>query len=216
MPCCRGQNYDTLFNPKAAAKELRKYERKGPVGPTRRLLHALRSLGGDFESLLDIGGGVGVLQHEFALHGASIVAVDASVAYLDVIRNEARARGYSDRQTIVEGDFVDAGKGLEPTDVVTLDKVVCCYPDMPALVSSSAAKARRAYGIVILRDSWWVRLGATVANLLMRLMRWEFRAFVHPPQAIDAVLNTAGLRLRHNDPGVLWVVRVYERHSALS
>ncbi len=144
------------------------------------------------------------------------MAVDASVAYLDVIRSEARARGYSARQTIVEGDFVDVGQSLEPTDVVTLDKVICCYPDMPALVSSSAAKARRAYGIVIPRDSWWVRLGATLANLLMRLTRREFRGFVHPHHAIDAVLNKAGLRLRHNDPGLLWVVRVYERHIALS
>ena len=34
-------------------------------------------------------------------------------------------------------------------DVVVLDKVICCYPDMPALVQASAAKARRLYAIVV-------------------------------------------------------------------
>ena len=44
-------------------------------------------------------------------------------------------------------------------DVVTLDRVICCYPDMPALVDASAAHARRLFGFVAPRERWLTRIG---------------------------------------------------------
>jgi hypothetical protein len=35
---------------------------------------------------------------------------------------------------------------------------------MPALVRLSVAKARRRYGLVYPRDTWWIRAGAVVLN----------------------------------------------------
>ena len=45
------------------------------------------------------------------------------------------ARQLHDRVRYEVGDFVALAPDVEPADVVALDRVVCCYPDMAALVS---------------------------------------------------------------------------------
>ena len=64
-------------------------------------------------------------------------------------------------------------------DVVVLDKVILCCPDMPALVQASAAKARRLYAIVVPRDRWSI-VWASGHDRLLTLLRLGFRSFVHP------------------------------------
>jgi hypothetical protein len=213
MACCQGQDYDRMFDAKQARKDLRAYQKKGPRGATRRLLAALSARLEDGFSLLDIGGGVGVVQHELARAGAvSVTAVDASHAYLDQLDAEAQRQGYRDRQTLVEGDFVAVATEIPAATVVTLDKVICCYPDMQQLVAASAAKAKRLYAIVIPTDRWWLRVGSRIANFVVsRILGWQFRSFVHSHRAIDAVCAAQGLVPSATDPGWLWHVRIYER-----
>src|ERR1044071_3410971 len=98
MPCCHGQDFDRMFDAQRARKDLRTYSERGPRGATRRLLDVvLASLverGTPGFTHLDIGGGVGVLQHELAHHGAvHTTAVDASHPYLEVLRQTAADRG---------------------------------------------------------------------------------------------------------------------------
>jgi magnesium-protoporphyrin O-methyltransferase len=215
MPCCQGQDYDKMFDAKNARKELKRYERRGPVGETRRLLDALRPLVATMPgfSHLDIGGGVGVLQHELVDVGSSLTtAVDASLPYLNVLENAAKERGYVERQIRVAGDFTDVADDVEEATVVTLDKVICCYPYMPALVRSSARRATRIYGIVLPKDAGWVRVGSKVANWFFRtILRWKFQSFVHPLREVDRLVEGEGLTLRTEDTGLFWSVRVYVR-----
>src|SRR5262249_59124568 len=91
--------------------------------------------------------------------------------------------------------------------IVTLDRVICCYPDMLALVGQSVAKAVKLYGAVYPRDTWWVRAIRTVANLALRLLRNPLRLFIHPTAAVDAVIRGSGLAPRfHRDVGYWQVV----------
>ena len=88
-----------MFDARTANKELRAYEKRGARGATRRLLDALqaslRASGSDSFTHLDIGGGVGVLQHELAGSGATrTTAVDASQPYLELLQRAATERGY--------------------------------------------------------------------------------------------------------------------------
>ena len=212
MPCCRGQNYDRLFGARTARKELRAYRKRGPRGATARLLNLLRAARPDHPSLLDIGGGVGVIPQELLKTGASqVTSVDASAAYCATIEDIAREQGNAGRWVAIDGDFVERAVDVPPADVVTLDKVICCYPDMPALVSESAQKAKRLYGIVVPRDDWWMRLAAKVGNSIFRLLRFEFQGFVHPLAEIDAVAEQAGVRIRATTSYWIWSVRVYDR-----
>ena len=220
MPCCKGQNYDRMFDARTANKELRAYEKRGARGATRRLLDALhaslRASGSDSFTHLDIGGGIGVLQHELAGSGATrTTAVDASQPYLELLQRAATERGYEARQVRVEGDFADVAGDIEPSTVVTLDKVICCYPDLPALVSASAAKATKLYGIVVPRDGAVVRAVVRIGNWVIRnVLRWEFQGFIHSLRAIDDLCTEQGLTLDTDDPGLLLCVRVYRRAAS--
>jgi 2-polyprenyl-3-methyl-5-hydroxy-6-metoxy-1,4-benzoquinol methylase len=204
-----------MFGERTAARDLKRYRRRGPSKPTRVLLDALRARGVQGASVLDIGGGVGAIQHELLDAGAeAATGVDASPAYLKAAGEEARRRGHADRVNHREGDFVALADRVAPADVVTLDRVICCYPDMDALVGRSAERARRLYGLVYPRDAWWTRLAFRCVNLGLRTARREFRVFVHHTEAVDAVATARGLtRGLQRTAGPVWQVAVYERTS---
>jgi magnesium-protoporphyrin O-methyltransferase len=209
-----------MFDARRARKDLRAYSKHGARGATRQLLDAvraaLRKAGTAQFTHLDIGGGVGVLQHELARDGAGhTTAVDASRPYLELLRKAAAERHYDARQTRIEGDFTEVANRVEPATVVTLDKVICCYPDMVTLVRASTRKAILLYGIVVPRDTAWVRGSMRLVNwLLRRVLRRQFRAFAHSHLAIDRVCAEEGLNLDRDHPGLLWCVRLYRRASA--
>ena len=222
MPCCQGQDFDRMFDARRARKDLRTYSKRGARGATRRLLDAVltsvRERGPADFTHLDIGGTVGVLQHELARDGAvqHTPAVDASRPYLEVLRQAAAERGYEARQTRIQGDFAEVADRVEPATVVTLDKVICCYPDMVTLVRASACKATALYGIVAPRDTAWVRAAVGLANwsLLRRALRRQFQAFAHSHRAIDRLCAEEGLCLDRDDSGMWWCVRLYRRVAA--
>jgi SAM-dependent methyltransferase len=163
-------------------------------------------------TLLDIGGGVGAIHHELLDAGAvSAVHVDASPAYIDAARDEATRRGHLEGVEFVEGDFVTLAPGIAPADVVTLDRVICCYPEMPAIVGAAADKAQRVLGAVYPPNVWWMRVAAWCINYVMRLRESEFRVFVHATDAIEAVLKEHGLEQATKKRMLLWVVATYTR-----
>jgi magnesium-protoporphyrin O-methyltransferase len=212
--CCQCRGIESQFDGREAARKLARYRQHGPERSTRILLDALLAEGVAGLSLLDIGGGVGAIQHALLDAGASgAVDVDAAGAYLDAAREEGRRRGLGDRVRYVHGDFVERAAEIEPADIVTLDRVICCYPDMPALVSASAARARRLYGLVYPRDTWWVAAGTMVVNAAFWLQRTPFRVFKHPTAAMDALLRGHGLEQRLARDAGPWQVALYARPS---
>src|SRR5262249_53434929 len=126
---------------------------------------------------------------------------------------EAERRGHASRVDFVHGDFAEIGAALSRADVVTLDRVICCYPDMPRLVSSSAEKCRRLYGAVYPRDAWWVRMGIIITNRLMQLKRSPFRTYLHSPASIDALLRSRGFTRIAFHRTIAWEVAIYETRT---
>jgi magnesium-protoporphyrin O-methyltransferase len=176
------------------------------------LLDAITPSGVTGATFLDIGGGVGAIQHALMRAGAaSGTSVDASPAYLHAARDEATAQGYVDRMRYVEGDFVDASGEVHAADLVTLDRVVCCYPDMPALVDASASRARRAYGLVYPRDTAAARVALRLLNLVLWMSRNPFRAFVHPTEAVEARVRSHGFERSYHARWTIWQVAVFTR-----
>jgi len=217
MDCCSPGDspFDRQFDARNAAEHLRAYRRRGPVGLTRALIEALAAGGLDGLTVLDIGGGAGAVHHELLRSGAAAaVDVDASRAYIAAARGEAERQGHADRVRYVAGDFVALADGLEPADLVALDRVICCYPDMAALVGRSAALARRRYGLVFPRDSRLGRLGVAVLNARLRLSRSSFRAYVHSTAEVDAILASQGLVKRLHRTTLIWQLALYERPAA--
>jgi 2-polyprenyl-3-methyl-5-hydroxy-6-metoxy-1,4-benzoquinol methylase len=212
MDCPHCQGADKLFSNDRANQDLREYRSHGPGKTTRLLIDALKSAGIKGLTLLDIGGGVGVIQHELLKNEvSSATAVDASSAYLQTAQQEAKRQGHADRVTYHHGDFVELAPQLPQADIVTLEKVLCCYPDLGALVNLSSGRARKFYGVVFPRDTWWMKIGGRLINLIFQLQRNPFRFFVHRTEEIEALLRANGLERRYYDRTIFWQVAVYGR-----
>ncbi|MCH8309039.1 MAG: methyltransferase domain-containing protein [Chloroflexi bacterium] len=213
MPCRQCRGIEKFFDDREARSELKSYHKKGPSAATRQLLDAIseREVVKD-KTLLDIGGGIGAIQHELLKVGArSAVSVDASSAYANVSRDEARRQGHADRITQHLGDFVELAESIEPADIVTLDRVICCYHDANNLLRRSSDRATRLLGLVYPGDGWLFRVGARLLNLGLRLRRSDFRVFVHPNSLVSAIMEGNGFRRVFYRKNLIWQVMLYER-----
>jgi magnesium-protoporphyrin O-methyltransferase len=215
MPCAQCSAIEEQFDAPTARAQLRKLRRRGPDRTTRMLLDDLRSvMAGEYSAglLLDIGAGIGAIHHTLLDQGIErAIHVDASSAYLDAAREEAERRGHRDRVEFRRGDFVELAAEVPVADVVTLDRVICCYPEMRELVTRAGERARTLFGAVFPREGWWVRLGLAAINAFMTLRRSTFRVHLHSPAEIDAILRSLGLRRRTLRRTLTWEVVVYER-----
>src|SRR5207248_22753 len=98
MDCCQCKGIETLFDQKEAKKRLKAYRKDGAAKTTRMLIEALQAEGIKGMTLLDIGGGVGAIQHDLLRAGIERATdVDASAAYVKAAQNEAERQGHADR-----------------------------------------------------------------------------------------------------------------------
>lgn len=208
--CC---GLEKIFNEREARRELRNYERKGAPKSTQLLVDALKKAGVAGSNLLDIGGGIGIIQHELIPAGVrSVHNVEASSAYIKISREEAERSGFSDRVEYKFGNFVELAGEVESTDIVTLDRVICCYPDMKSLVGLSAEKAKKLFGVVFPRDTWWIKLAVGAFNRVYPLLSGTgYKSYVHPTSTFDEILKARGFTRRFFQKTMIWQVMVYAR-----
>jgi magnesium-protoporphyrin O-methyltransferase len=186
-----------------------KYRRRGLDATARTLFGFLRGRG---ETVLEIGGGVGELEIELLRAGATrAVNVELSRAYEREGERLVAESGLGGRVEWRYGDLAVERDLADAADVVVMHRVVCCYPDMPALVSVAADKTRRALALSFPRNVWFVRFGARFVNGWYRLRRSAFRFYVHRPDAIVRVAGEHGLRSVDAHTGRIWQVAAFAR-----
>jgi Methyltransferase small domain len=217
MVCCTGYcAAEELFNRKMAERDVRRYRRRGADRTTRLIVEELRRWPLEGRRLLDVGGGIGVIGRELAASGlASATIVEASPAYLEFARRETGSQ-YGSRPTqFILGDFAAIAGTLPDAEVVTLDRVVCCYPDAEALLVAGAGRARELLAFTYPRDRWYVRTMFALLNFGLRLARKKFRAFVHAPERMAAVLEASGLVRATQRQTLVWLLDVYHREGGI-
>jgi tRNA1(Val) A37 N6-methylase TrmN6 len=203
---------DHQFNEKKATEELKRYRTKGPGSTTRLLQQGLEHAGALRGTLLDIGSGIGSLTFGLLERGVtSAVAVDASSAYNAVARQEAARIGRADAVRFVHADFVSVASKLPAAILVTLDRVVCCYPSYEALLNAAVRHAEQSLALSYPRDIWYVRFGVMLENAQRRLTKNPFRTFVHPAARMEGLIRSAGFELSTRQETWMWSVDVYTR-----
>ena len=212
MSCSQCVGIEREFDQKLTTKELQQYRSEGPIKATQLLIDALLAEGISNMTLLDIGGGVGVIQHELLKAGVSnCISVEAAQAYIKAAKEEAKRQGHADRIKHLHGDFVDLAKDIPQCDIVTLDRVVCCYHDGKALVEKSVALTKSLYGLVYPLDNWSSRIAGFMENMGHRLHRSPFRFFVHSPKMVEEILRKRGFERKFYRESGMWQIVVY-RH----
>ena len=205
---------DQQFNEKKATGELKRYHTRGPRPTTRLLQESIEQTGALNGTLLDIGSGIGSLTFRLLESGAThAVAVDASSAYNVVARQEAARLGRADAVRFVHADFVVVAPHLPAATVVTLDRVVCCYPSYEALLNPALRHAEKCFALSYPRDVWYVRLGVLLENAQRRLTKNPFRTYVHPAVRMETVIRSAGFKLCTRRETWMWSIDVYTRHG---
>ena len=202
--CCDPTDYRRLFSRKYASRDAHRYRRRG----LSRTARALVDLAGDVRGLtvLDVGGGIGAIELELLAGGAErATSVELSGGYEEAAAALLTERGLSDRVDRRVADFVSEGDAVEQHDLVVLHRVVCCYPDVDALMRAASEHARGRLVLTYPQEHLWMRLGLRAINLWLRLSRCGFRTYVHPIARILGAAEAHGLTLeRRERQGFLW------------
>lgn len=207
--CCEPRVYERMFGAKQAQLAARRYRSRGLGGTSRDLVELAGDVAG--ASVLEVGGGVGAIELELLAAGAArATGVELSGEYEEEAQKLLAERGFDDRVERRVGDFVT--EPVEPHDVVVMHRVVCCYPDVDALVGAAASRAERRLLLTYPQERSLTRAGIRVINVFMRLSRSDFRVFVHPVTRIGAAAGEHGLVLaERRRRGLFWESAAYER-----
>lgn len=208
--CC---GIEKLFNEKKARKQLKKYQKKGIKGPTKILVDFLKRQELSNLSLLDIGGGIGAIQSELLKAGVSkSTDVDASPGYMKIAKENAANHQQSEQVSYVEGDFTDKHQVVASHDIVTLDKVICCYPNADALLNNSLDKSSKYYALVFPKDTFLAKFGGKTLNFLLRLINHGYQSYLHSPKWVKAEIENKGFKSIYSDTTFMWHVWVFEKN----
>jgi magnesium-protoporphyrin O-methyltransferase len=188
------------------------------AGVTVPLLEALEEAGVRDRTVLDIGCGIGDVATGSLLKGATrAYGVELSPRAVREARRLAAERGVGDRATFTVGD--GAKVDLPESDVVVLNRVFCCYPDIDTLLGRSLAAARHVYAFTAPPSNGVLgalaRFQTRCSNVYYR---WRdakfhgFRVFVHDLERVDARLRSAGfVPVRRERRRFAWQLAVYAR-----
>ena len=218
MGCnCSEVGLDEVFNARFARRDARRYRKKGLPARARELVRLIeQNLPIKGHSTLEGGAGAGALTVELARRGAeSALALDAIPYITQFGPALARDFGVSERAHFVTADFANLPADTPAADIVILDRVVCCYPDVDALLGAATDKATRIVGLVYPRDIWWNRVVGRLMNAWSWLTRDATRWYLYRTDRVDGIMRRAGFAGREVTRDWIWQVVLYRRGSAV-
>ncbi|MGH7759932.1 MAG: class I SAM-dependent methyltransferase [Candidatus Dormibacteraceae bacterium] len=210
--CCTPKGYRQIFSENNARAEANRYRRKGLDLTSKRIVELIKYRGVEGKTILEVGGGIGAIEIELLKAGVTrTVNVELTPTYETAAGELLVESGLGDRVERLVMDFAEAGVEVQPADVVVMNRVICCYPDMPKLAGAAADRANGMLVMSFPNRCWWTRLGLTLANFGFRVIRLQFRVFLHPPAQILAAVEQRGFKTSFNQPGLLWQLVALER-----
>jgi magnesium-protoporphyrin O-methyltransferase len=182
------------------------YRKKGLGETSTAIIEGLNGRGLQGSTVLELGCGVGALMVELVRKGAvSASGVDLSPKMIQLAQALAGEAGLSKSVTFEVGDA--AVKELRKSDIVILDAVLCCYPDVATLVTNSSSAAKKFYAFAVPDDG---RLATRVLKPMLPLQRMLFRRsgfrfFIHPTKRIAETLEARGFKqVSKSSAGWIW------------
>jgi magnesium-protoporphyrin O-methyltransferase len=180
----------------------------------RMLLGLLGDLGARRPTVLELGCGSGALTVELVARGAVRAdAVDLSPDMIAAARRRAEEAEVVDRVSFKLGDA--ALVELERHDWVVLDRVICCYPRVEALLANATRAATERICFTVPTSRGWRGVFNKVAWAVDNVPAWLTRkscpTFVHDISRIERVLARAGFARAREDRLGLWYAAVWDR-----
>lgn len=208
--CCGAEQF---FDLKVAQKKMKNFKRKGAGSITKKLLKLLLLQDLKGKTLLDIGGGIGAIQWTFLENGGEETTdVDASTEYLKVAEAYAVEINFNEKAHFMQGDFIDKADEIHKHDFVTLDKVVCCYPDYKSLLGLALDKCNESVALTFPLGGPISKFIARIENIYFYFKKNQFRTYVHSPADMEKFIVAKGFTAVHKKILFPWHVQVYKRN----
>jgi 2-polyprenyl-3-methyl-5-hydroxy-6-metoxy-1,4-benzoquinol methylase len=210
--CCSPKGYRWIFSERSARAEAKRYRRKGLDPTSRRIVELLKQQGVEGRTVLEVGGGIGAIQIELLKAGAvRAMSIELTPTYEEAASDLLKESGLEAKAERRVMDFATADGAVPKADIVILNRVICCYPDMPRLARAAADHTAEMLVLSYPRLTWWTRAALKAGNFGLRLARREFQVFLHPPQLILGASEERGLRTVFDRPGAFWTVAALRR-----
>ncbi|MDZ7345044.1 MAG: methyltransferase domain-containing protein [candidate division KSB1 bacterium] len=216
MTCCAPtssnlEGTNQFFNTQARRME-KYFRKKGLRKEQRYLVEGIRRNGIDHGKILEIGCGVGGLHLSLLKDGAGqATGFDISEKMIETARRLAAEMGLQERTQYWQGDFVARHDQAPLADITILDKVICCYENVSALIAYSAGKTRRIYAVSYPRESALVRRVMQASIFFLKLFRMPFHPYYHPPEQIQKWIIAEGFEKIYEQETFIWLIQVYQR-----
>src|SRR5438094_7149788 len=96
--CCTPKGYRWVFSERSARAEAKRYRRKGLDATSRRIFDFVKKQGVEGRTVLEVGGGIGVIQIELLKAGAArAVSVELTPTYEEEATALLREMGLEER-----------------------------------------------------------------------------------------------------------------------
>ena len=219
MPPTRNEVEEALaeeFDDSTACDYCCRYKREGLSRSSRILMNWLVGEGVSGKKIVDLGCGPGAFAMETLKNGAaSCVGIDLSPAMIRKASELAAERGYQDRAKFELGNAALAD--LPVSDVVVMDKVICCYPEADPLLKNASSASGMLIGFIVPRDEgvwkWPLRIATYAGNLVQKIRRRKLSWFyIHPLKTINDALVEAGFVRERKAASRIWLVFLYKRN----
>ena len=164
-------------------------------------------------SVLELGCGTAALGVALLEMGAArLTGIDLSPASIDLARQRADAAGFAEAATFEVGNAV--ATTAHPHDWVILDRVICCYGDVEALVGRAISLAGDRIAISVPESRGW--RGLVNRPLWLAEFAWDrwqggCRGYVHDLRRVERNLAAAGFTPAASDRIGLWHIGIYDR-----
>jgi methyltransferase family protein len=148
---------------------------------------------------------------------ASIIGFDLSSAAIQEANGYAKESGLGERAKFEVGD--GAVVQMPSSDIVVMDKVLCCYPDYDALLRNASDASKQMLGFIVPRDEGWMkpfmRCGAAMINLVERLRKTGFKFYLHPLGTIHRQLVEKGFHPAEKAKSRVWLIYLYKKSDTI-
>ena len=190
-----------------------RYKNKGLSRSSKLLLRFILDNKVRDRSILDLGCGAGGLSFELLKEGAcNAVGFDLSPKMIGAATELARADGFESRAKFQLGN--GATSELPESDIVVMDKVLCCYSEWKPLLKNAIKASRVMIGFTVPRDVGVTKLPFRIALSVVNYFqgrRGGVLFYLHPLGSVDKTLRDSGFSRLRKQTSRFWLVFLYSR-----
>lgn len=190
-----------------------RYKNNGLSRSSKLLLKLIIDGNVQDKAVLDLGCGAGGLSLELLKQGAqSAVGFDLSPRMIVAATELAQAFGFETRAKFQEGNAATAE--LPRSDIVVMDKVLCCYSEWRPLLKNALEASNIMLGFIVPRDEGVTklpfRIALRIANYFQK-RRGGVLFYLHPLGTVDKTLRDSGFKVLRKQGSRFWLVFLYSR-----